>query len=144
MKCFSRVAMAGVFVAVAVAVLTMAGCAARQRHISTVAAVSTHEVLSTLQDTEMTLVCGRAGAPPAGQCVPQDVHQQISARLASAFEYDKAVALTIRDWPVSSPPPASLGENIARIADAIDFVFSNIPESPFKERLRVLTGQAKK
>lgn len=121
----------------------LSACAPKVHHVATVSVVGAHATLGLIQDTEMLIVCGRTNAPAPPACVPQATHVEISKRLAQAFEWDAAVARTVRDWPQGAPPPANLGELLAKITEAINYVVGQIPPGAFRDKLLAQIGGVK-
>lgn len=117
--------------------ISFAGCkqAATARHVGTVSVVAVHSTLSEIQDTEGKLVCDRAGAPPAPVCVPADVHRQIAAKLAQAFQLDADLARVVRAMPVDAPTPAQVFELVAQVNILVKDIMALIPDSPAKTQL---------
>jgi hypothetical protein len=123
------------------AVLALAGCAAKARHVATVTVVSAKGALDITQDTEPLLVCGVATAPPAPACVTADVHKAIHAQLAEAYEVHKQLATAVRDWPQGQPAPATIPAYLAQITELLQHIVDALPAGGTKDRLTtLLTG----
>lgn len=117
------------------------GCAtAGPRHIATVMAVAAHSTLAAVQDTEMLLACGKPTAPAPPACVPANVHREISTRLVTAFAADIEIARTIRDWPATSAPPASIGALLAQITQTVNYILARLPPGPLTTKLLMAIG----
>lgn len=119
------------------AALVVAGCASLggPRHASTVGLVSAHSVLSAIQDTEMRIVCGRAGAPQAPLCVPISRHQGISALLADAFALEIRAAAVVRSLPPGAPQTADVVGMAWQINALIQEILRLLPEGRDKQAL---------
>ena len=118
-------------------VLALPGCASMggPRHVGTVGLVSAHSVLSAVQDTEMRLVCGRAGAPQAPLCVPISKHQVISAHLAEAYALEIRAASVMRALPVGSPQPAEVVSLAFQVNALVQQVLAMLPDGKDKSAL---------
>lgn len=123
--------------ALLVAVLALPGCALHTgpRHTATVSIVSAHAVLTTIDDAEMKLVCGRAGAPQAPYCIPVSKHQQISAMLKQAYDLEISIAGVIRAIPDGSPLPADVMAMTVQVGALINQIMLMLPEGKPKEAL---------
>jgi len=129
------------FLIVSLLALVAGGCGVKgARHITTVSAVTAHAVLTAIDDTERLLVCAAPGAPAAPACIDMGRHKDISAKLATAFEADAKAARAIRDWPAGTAPPQTLGEYIAVIQTAIDYVLTHLPDGAIKAKLVTVIG----
>lgn len=109
------------------------GCAGLlgARHRAQVTITSAHAVLSTIQDDEMLIVCGRPTAPAPPKCVPPERHRAISAKLATAFDLDAKVQRVVRAVPPGGPVP-DVATFLGQIGALIDEVLGLIPDSPTK------------
>lgn len=141
---FQRLARLTLAAVLALAV-SSTGCALAQkfgnvRHQATVTVASAHAVLSSLQDGEALLVCNRMGAPAPPACVSGDAHQQISAKLATAFDLEVKVARLVRD--AGTATPADVPKLVEQISALVDQVLSLIPKSAQKEQLVATTAAA--
>lgn len=115
--------------------IAVTACAHGPRHVLTVSLVSSHSVLSAIQDTEALLVCGRPTAPPAPQCVPLDKHRAISAHLATAFGLEAQAARVVRSLPVGAPQPAEVSGMVAQVSGLVVEIMKLIPQSKGKQQL---------
>jgi len=115
--------------AVVLAFVFAAGCASTPRRMGTVSVVSSHAVLSAIQDTEGLLVCGRPTAPQAPQCVPLEKHREIAAKLETAFELEGRVARIVRALPAGAGQPADVGVLMAQISGLVQSVLVSLPPS---------------
>jgi hypothetical protein len=126
---------------VLLALVVSTGCATTTaRHFAQVGLSGAHGVLSTVQDNEATLVCGRPDAPAAPACVPADKHKVISAKLATAFEAEAKALRAIRDIPPTAAPPATIGEAVGLVNTVIREVLALLPDGPVKQRILLLIG----
>jgi hypothetical protein len=109
------------------------------RHRAAISVVSADAILSAIQDSEMALVCGRSTAPAPPRCVPHERHQEISAKLVTAFQYDRRIAELVRALPAgeSSPDVATL---VGQIRALVDAVLALIPESAQRRTLVASIG----
>lgn len=109
------------------------------RHRAAVSVVSAHAVLAAIQDTEMGLVCGKVTAPAPPACVPVDTHKALSAKLATAFDYDAKALQLAKVLPAggASPDVASL---IGQIRAIVDAVMALIPDSVQRRALAANIG----
>ena len=125
-----------------VAALALPGCASLggARHAGTVGLVSAHSVLGAVQDTEMRLVCGRAGAPQAPLCVPISKHREISAYLAEAFALEVRAAGVMRALPAGSPQPAEVVALTWQIGQLVQQCLALMPEGRDKQALAQSIG----
>lgn len=128
-----------------VALLALPACASLggPRHAGTIGLVSAHSVLSAVQDTEMRIVCGRAGAPQAPLCVPISKHREISAYLAEAFALEVRAAGIMRALPAGSPQPAEVVALTWQVGALVQQVMTMLPESQDKQALAQSIGGAK-
>lgn len=104
------------------------------RHRAAVSVVSAKAVLGAIQDVEMTLVCGRATAPPAPSCVPIEKHREISAHLVTAFGYNEKALKIARALPGGETSP-DVFTLIGQVRALVDAVLALIPESPQRRAL---------
>lgn len=117
--------------------ITLSGCASLggARHVATVGIVSTHSVLSAVQDTEMRIVCGRAGAPQAPLCVPVPTHRQISGHLETAFALEGRAVQVIRALPPGTPQPAEVVTIMIQVNSLIQEILALLPNGKDKDTL---------
>lgn len=127
-----------VAVLVLVLALLTASCA-NTRHRATITVVSAHAVLSAIQDTEMLIVCGRSSAPAPPACVPLDRHREVSAKLATAFDYDGKVAQIVRATPSGALSP-DVSTLLGQIGGLVDAVLQLMPDSESKRALVAKVG----
>lgn len=122
---------------VGLALVLSLGCktVSTARHGATVTVVGAHSTLSFVQDTELKLECGKAGAPPEGACVPLDAHRQIHAKLAQAFALDAQLARTVQAIPTDSPTPPEVINLVQQITTLVREVMALIPDSPQKKNM---------
>lgn len=122
--------------------LGLAGCASLggARHVSTVGLVSAHGVLSAIQDTEMRLVCGRAGAPQAPLCVPVPQHRQISTHLEEAFALELRAAQVVRALPPGQMQPMEVVTLMVQVNALVQQVLSMLPDGKDKAALQQSIG----
>lgn len=120
--------------------LSLTACASA-RHRATVTVVSAHAVLAAIQDTEMTLVCEKPGAPAAPACVPIDTHKRISAELVKAFDADGKIATLVRATPVGGPS-SDVAVLLGQIRAIVDAVLALIPDSAPRRALVANLGGA--
>ena len=111
------------------AVSLVAGCAHGPRHFATVSVVTAHSTLAAIQDVEMAMVCGRSTAPPAPQCVPVAKHQEISLKLATAFDLDARAARIVRALPDGAAQPADVGVLVAQVSGLVRSIMESLPQS---------------
>lgn len=118
-------------------VLLSQGCASMGgvRHTAVISVVSAHAVLSAVQDTEKSLVCGVAGAPEPPACIPQATHLAISRDLVTAFDYDGQVARLVRAVPPGGIMPADIPGLLGKIAGLVDRIVAALPTSAKKAQL---------
>lgn len=117
--------------------LLLAGCASLggPRHVSTVGLVGAHSVLSAIQDTEMRMVCGRAGAPQAPLCVPVPKHREISSHLEQAFALEVRAAMVVRALPPGKPQPAEVITAMVQVNALVQQILAMLPEGQDKKTL---------
>jgi hypothetical protein len=128
-----------------VALLVLPGCASLggPRHASTVGLVSLHSVLSAIQDTEMRIVCGRAGAPSSPLCVPVPTHRQISAHLEQAFILEIRAAQIVRALPPGTPQPTEVVTILVQVNALVQQVMALLPDGRDKAALVQSIGGSK-
>jgi len=122
--------------------IVVAACATAggPRHLGTVSIASAHAVLSTVQDTEKAIVCGQPQAPVAPACVTPDQHQQISAQLVTAFDYDERIARAVRALPPTAALPSDVTQLLGELTTIVNTVLGLIPSSPAKTQLVAKIG----
>jgi hypothetical protein len=103
--------------------------------VAAVGLVSTHSVLSAVQDTEMRIVCGRPGAPQAPLCVPVPTHRQISTHLAQAFALEVRIGTIMRTLPAGAPQPSEVISMVVQINSLINEVMKLLPNGKDKQVL---------
>jgi hypothetical protein len=111
------------------------------KRIAEVTVVSAHAVISAVQDTEMRLVCGRAGAPSPPACVPIETHREISSQLVRAFDLELAVARVVKAVPSSGLSP-DLAKMLSEVSAIVRAVLDLIPPSSQRSSLIVQLGGA--
>jgi hypothetical protein len=109
--------------------LALSACAST-RHKLTVTTLTSHSVLMAVRDTEVALVCGRAGAP--ANCIGPDLHRALSLQLAAAFDLDSRILRAVR---TSNSTPPSVGPMLTQVDGIIHTVVSGLPEGPQKQAL---------
>ena len=129
-------------VGLALFAVLFSGCASLggPRHAGVIGLVSAHSVLSAVQDTEMRLVCGRAGAPQSPLCVPISKHREISAYLAEAFALEVRAAGIMRALPAGSPQPAEVVALTWQVGALVQQVMALLPDGQDKQALAQSIG----
>jgi hypothetical protein len=123
---------AGAFIALTAFVgVGCSGCATigGARHKAVITIKTAHTVLASVQDFEMTIVCGRADAPPEPACVTTALHKEVSEYLAEAFEYDKQVAEIVKAIPPGAPAPVEVFDLINKISALVNKILGRLPDS---------------
>lgn len=98
-------------------------------------------LLETVQSAEIGLVCGRPSAPPAGACVPLDLHHTIQGYILEAAEYDRQAAAIARSVPEGAPTPLSVMELVSKIYALVDRILAALPKSPAVDALAAKVGR---
>jgi hypothetical protein len=114
--------------------LLIVGCASLggARHVATVTVVSAEATLGFIQDAELSIVCGRTGAPVAPACVDAATHKLIEGKLSTAFGLSSDLAKLVKAVRPDQPLPTQANDLIARITALIQDITSLIPNSPQK------------
>lgn len=118
------------------------GCALHggPRHTATVSIVSTHAVLSAIDDTEMQIVCGRPGAPQAPLCVPISQHRVISAYLKQAYDLEVAIGRVVLALPDGQMLPPDVMALTVQVGALINKVIEMLPQGKTKAALMQRIG----
>lgn len=119
--------------------LALIPACATARHKAAVTTLTAHSVLMAVRDTEVALVCGRAGAPFPPNCISPDLHRALSLQLAAAFDLDARVLRAVRTS--TGPPPTAVGPMVAQINGIIGTVQQALPEGPQKKALSKWVGR---
>lgn len=96
------------------------------------------QALFLIQDTEMGMVCGRAGAPVPPACVSETIHKnEISPRLAKAFGVGEKASAALRALPptISASPTPEIFAFVAEIWGLVDEIRALIPQSSQSKQL---------
>lgn len=127
--------------AVLLVAVALQGCALNTvRHRSTVSIVALHATLAAIDDVEMGIVCGRAGAPQAPLCVPISKHRIISIYLRDAYALEIKAGTIIRNLPPGSPTPAEVISMAVQVNALIQEVMKLLPNGKEKQALVEKTG----
>lgn len=125
-----------------VAALALPGCASfgGPKHVATVSIVGVTSTLELIQQTEMAIVCGRAGAPQAPLCVPLSTHRQISAHLRDAAGLAIRVTDVTSALPVGTPTPPEVFTLMVQVNALIQDVLKLLPSGKTRAALLQQTG----
>jgi hypothetical protein len=141
--------------AVVLSGLVMVGCesgcasAGGPRHVAQLSSSGSGAVLDMIQDSELRIVCGRAGAPQPPLCVSDEdgadgtpsLHRQIHAKLAQAYGLHGTMTELIKATPDGVPQPAEILVLVARMSALVNEALALMPDSQQKanvvQQLRV-------
>lgn len=117
-----------------IAALSFACATAGPRHVATIASGVSLGTFGLIQDTEMKVVCGRAGAPEPPACVTTEIHHAISLKLAEAFKLEADLTDVLVSVPNDKESPKVL-ELVAKLSTLVNDIIALFPPSQQKTAL---------
>ena len=113
-------------------VLPLVGCATKAP--VTKADAGIYQVLGTVQDVEMTL--------HTSGVIADDLHGRINQKLAGVLKVGRDFNRVVRDWPVGTPKPATVGLLALDISQGLQDVLAMLPPSETVSLLRLYLTSA--